>query len=275
MQTEIIAAWISGGCTILAAAIAFGTLAAQGSQNRADNRRALKQAFNEKLYADGVAAARALSNVAGAYMARLYAAQQQVEIAMHARPEAGEAWPPTILFSEFFALRDEFETALLDLIFLIEERLIADRRLEVFKLAFAAKSHEVREAFDAELQWTLMRALPHKFPDGRSAPYDPVAPETLERLKSRIERLAAPLSDCSAFCEDLIIELQNTHLGEVFGARLSHRAPTDPDRIVIKLEEHERVRRWIETTPWEINNRRIEAEVTAKLARQQPGEQER
>lgn len=275
MAVEIAAAWIGGGCTILAAIIAFGTLAVQGHQNREANRQARKQAFNEQLYADGLSAARALSNAVGSYIARLYVAQQQVEIAMHARPEAGESWPPTILFSEFFALRDEFESAVVDLIFLIEERLIADQRLEVFKLAFAAKSYEVRAAFDAELQWTLMRALPHQLPDGRIAPYDPIAPETLERLKSRIDRLVAPLSDCSAFCEDLIIELQNTHLGEVFEARLSHRVPQDPSRIVIKLEEHEKIRQWIETTAWEIDNRRIEAQVSEKMARSQPVQQDK
>jgi hypothetical protein len=272
MTEVILAAWIGGGCTILAATIAFGTLAYQGGQSRAADRLARKQAFNEKLYGDGVAAARTLSSAAGAYMTRLYVAQQQVEIAAHARPERGEAWPPTIRFVEFFALRDAFEDALTDLIFLIEERLIADQRLEIFKLAFAAKAHEVREAFNAELQWTLMRALPHQFPDGRLAPYEPVSPETLERLKSGIDQLAAPLLDCSAFCEDLIVELQNTHLGEVFESRLSHRVPQDPSKLVIKLDDHVKIRQWIRSTPWDLNNRRIEAAVQANLQRPSSGE---
>lgn len=111
----------------------------------------------------------------------------------------------------------------------------------------------------------LADALRHELPDGSLTPYDPVAPETLERLKCGIEQLVAPLSDCGAFCEDLIVELQNTHLGGVFKRRIAHRVPLDSSHKVIRLDDYGELKAWIKTTPWDQNNRRVEADFKAKI----------
>lgn len=262
---EITAAWISGAFTLGAAAIAFGPLTFQmwwqGRQNRAANLGARRQAFNESLYRDGIAAARRLSNAAGSYMTQLYVAQQQIHLAILSHETTGQIRPPSFRYLDLLALDRACSDALTDLVFLIEERLIADHRLSVFKLAFLAKAHDVREAFGANIQWNLMQSLQHQFPDGTLSVYETPSQQAFEQLQFSIAALADPLIDCGAFCEDLIVELQNAHLGEVFDTKLAHREPEDPSRIVLRLDKYEELMAWVETTPWEQKNREIEAQA--------------
>lgn len=272
MTDEILAAWISGGCTIAATIIAFGTLAVQASLNRRADRQARKQAFNEGLYQDGIAAARALSNAAGSFRTQLHVARHAIGVASETYKATGELRPPSVKFPEILALNRSFGEAVSDLVFLIEERRICDQRLEIFKLAILAKAHEVHEAFDIRLIWNLLQGLQHELPDGSLSTYMPLRDKQLENLDQSIRAIDEPLQDCIGFCEDLIVELQNAHLGDLFKAKLVHRVPLDPSRVVLRLDDHEKLMAWIATTPWERNNRRIEAEFKAKLVGSSPGE---
>lgn len=90
--------------------------------------------------------------------------------------------------------------------------------------------------------------------------------QAFEDLKKGFATATDPLSDCAAFCEDLIVELQNVHLGDVFNTKLAHRVPGDPSRVVLRLDDHESLAAWLETTPWEQNNKLVEARFAASLS---------
>jgi len=269
MSPEVIAAWISGGFTLTAATIAFGTLAFQGCQNREASRQAQKQAFKEELYRDGIAAARALSNAAGSYMNTLISMREAIGLASEAYKANGAIRPPSTRYTELLEQHQCFSSAFIDLVFLIEERLICDHRLEVFKRAFQAKSYEIESAFHTAFLWQMMRALQHELPNGMLSEYVPLSLTELENLSESVNEITDPLSDCIAFCEDLIVELQNAHLGDVFKRRIAHRVPLDPSRKVIRLDDYDKLKAWIETTEWEKNNRRVEAEFKAKMLKGQ------
>ena len=74
-----------------------------------------------------------------------------------------------------------------------------------------------------------------------------------------------PLYDLTSFANDLILELQNLHLGDVFGERNDHRVPLDPRKTVLRIDRHEEIAKWLEETPWEAENRKVEARVRAGL----------
>lgn len=265
MSPEVAAAWIGGGCTLLAAAIAFGTLAVQGHQNRKADQRARKQAFNEGLYRDGIAAARAVSNAAGSLMTTLYSTRDAIGVASEAYGIDGTIQAPSTRFPELQALHQAFSEAVTDLVFLIEERRICDRRLEIFKLAFLAKAHDVTMVFHTAILWHMFRALQHELPGGALSGYVPLSSHDFENLSQSINEIGDILGECSAFCDDLIVELQNAHLGDVFEHRVDHRVPLDPSRVVIRLDDYDKLMAWIETTPWEKNNQGIEADFKAKM----------
>lgn len=265
MSPEVAAAWISGGLTFAAGLIAFGTLTYQGRQNRSADRQARKQAFKEGLYRDGIAAARALSDAAGSYMTTLYSTRDAIGLASEAFRANGDIRAPSTRYTQLFELHQAFSTTVIELVFLIEERVICDDRLEIFKCAFQAKSYEVESAFHTAFLWQMMRALQHKLPNGMLSEYVPLNLTELENLGESVNALTEPLSDCIAFCQDLIVELQNAHLGDVFERRVAHRVPLDPSRKVIRLEDYDDLKAWIGTTPWEKNNRRVEAEFKAKM----------
>lgn len=264
-SVEIVAAWIGGGCTIFAAAIAFGTLAAQGHQNRKADQRARKQAFNESLYADGIAAARAMSNASNDFMAKLYVAQQQIGFAILVHQTSGETRPPSVRYPEFLALQKQFNDSLIDLVFLLEERRIADERLDTFKRAFLARAHDAEQAFSPDLQSKLMRSLEHVLSDGTVIPYAVPAEQTYGEIEKLINPLANALHDCTAFSEDLIIGLQNALLGDVFGRKVRYRTPGDPAAIVLDLDNVDKVESWIAGSAWERRNREAEAKFAASL----------
>lgn len=273
---EIQAAWISGWFTLSAAGLAFGLLACQmwwqGRQNRAADRMARRQAFNEALYVDGVAAARALSNVANSFFVQLISAQEQINLAIKLHKAIGAVRPPATRYADLLAIEKSFGGAVNDLVFLLEERRISDERLEVLKQAFLAKAYDVQKAFRPEFQWHLLTALPQELPNGTPINYAPLDEPSFEDLKKGFAAVIVPLSDCVAFCEDLIVELQNVHLGDVFETKLPHRVPPDPSRVVLRLDDHESLAAWIETTPWERNNKEAEARFEASLLERSRGE---
>lgn len=263
-------AWVSGWFTVGAAVLGFGPVAYQiwwqGRQNRKAEDAARKQQFNEELYRDGVAAARRLANTSSSFNTALYILTNQLELAILIAQKHDEAVrPPDKRYPEFLELNRQFSDTLIDLVFLIEERLIADQRLEIFRLALLSKAHDVQSRFDGELQWAMLGAMQHQLPDGTLSAYTVPTDEQFARLKAMFAELQDPLHDCTAFANDLIVELQNTLLGDAFGTRLNHRVALDPDKKVLRLEDFDELMEWVDSTPWGERNRQVEEQTKSEL----------
>lgn len=217
---SITAAYISGGFTLVAAALAFGPVAfqiwRQGKLNREAASDALQTSFKTELYRDGVRAARKLSNVTSSFIGFLRAAEVHVSVASLSKA-SGHNYPlPSSRYVQALKLNEELADAILDLMFLVEERRVFDPKLLIFRDALSAAWHEFRGAFGPDMQKALMRALPTEAPGGEMFPYDPPNQEQLATIKQHINHACDPLTDLSSYTEDFIVELQNVLLGETF-----------------------------------------------------------
>lgn len=266
----ITAAYISGSFTLFAAVVAFGPVAfqlwRQGALNRAASIDAEKAKFKSELYADGVRAARAVSNAASEYHGYLRAAQFQVEIASLASKEGYPPQLPTSRFPDLISFQRTCSDKILELVFLIEERRVLNPKLIIFRDALNVASYELQQAFDQEAQLSLMKAFPTQLPDGQIYPYSPPSDDELRQLGIVVEKMTDALSDFTSYAEDFIVELQNLLLSDVFGHVVEHRQPLDPSRRVIRLADYEELRRWIATTPWGLECSRIEQQTLNQIA---------
>lgn len=271
----ILSAYISGGFTLAAAVLAFGPVAfqiwRQGKLNREAAREEMQKSFKQDLYRDGVRAARQLSNAISGLHGFLRAAEVNIEVASLSA-SAGQQYPlPSSRYIDALKLNQQMADAILDVIFLIEERRVFDPRLLVFRDALGAAWHEFRAAFGPDLQHALMQALPTEAPNGELYPYNPPDQERLATIKRLINDACDPLSDISSYSEDLIVELQNVLLGETFGNVVEHRKPLDPKRRVIRLADYDELQAWLATTPWGLECASIDQRVKAQLAEKDAG----
>lgn len=266
----IAAAYISGAFTVSAAILAFGPVAFQIWRQGKLNREAAIEAdisrFKTELYRDGVQVARALSDAASGFNGHLRSAEVQVTIASLAARDGHPVPLPSNRFPEIMRFNREVSDALLQLVYLVEERRIFDPRLLIFRDALNTASHELREAFGRDAQWSLMQAMPTELPNGQLHPYTPLGEEPLSKFKRVIDGMTEALSDISMYAGDFIVELQNVLLGEIFGNEVAHREPLDPERRVIRLEDHDELKKWIEGTPWGKECARIEERVRQQIA---------
>ena len=211
-----------------------------------------------------MSSARALSNAAIRFTSRLSVVRVQISVGILGQ-KAGEAWPPQTRYSDILELSEALIAAFSDLVFLLEERRIADHRLEIFKRAFLAKLYDIRAAFSSELQSELLRCLVLEGPDGSPLPYVPPNEQLVSSLDRRLNELAKHLDDCGAFCEDLIDALQNIHLSKVYGQKLKHRTPVDPTAIALDLDKVDKVEAWIAASAWNLRNEETEARYRISL----------
>ena len=262
-------AWITGWFTLAAAAIAFGPVAyqiwSQGRQNRLERKVSRKQAFNEELYRDGVAAARRLASTSTSLTTAFALVQSQVALAITFEKEVGGVRPPEAMYPELLALNSDLQDSVFDLVLLLEERLIAEPGLEVFRKAFLANAYDIRNCFDREFQWSLVTSLPHRLPTGELSKYQVPTDESQAKLESKIAEIIETLADCTAFANDLILELQNVHLGDTFGRREDYRVPLDDRKIVLRLDRQEQIQIWVDDSPWGKECDAIEAETRKRL----------
>ncbi len=268
----IIASIISGLFTIAAATIAFGPVAfqirKQGQLNRDAATEAERNKFKSDLYSEGVRAARGLSNAASAFHGFLRAAQVQVEVAYLAHKEGLSPQLPSSRFPDVLRFQKECSDRILEVIFLIEERRILNPKLVIFRDALHVASHDLQLAFGREAQHSLMKAFPTEIAEGQIFPY--TVPNDVEMgvFRITIDSMTDALSDLSSYSEDLIVELQNLLLSDVFGHIVAYRIPLDPTRRVIRISDYEELKRWIAATPWGIECARVERETLAIISDQ-------
>jgi hypothetical protein len=113
----------------------------------------------------------------------------------------------------------------------------------------------------------VMPSLPVDNPQGGVFPYTPPSPAGFATIHGLTNRFIDSLGDATAYADDLLIELQNLLLGDLFKAKLRPRTPIDPAKRAVTLDKAEALEAWFrETTEWGAQAAQVEAATRARFA---------
>lgn len=174
---------------------------------------------------------------------------------------------------KFMNLNTELSEKVSKLTRVLEQYEIIQPNLSLFRIAFNATLHDIRNSSNT-LFSLYLRMLPTDIPENMRGQIgqDVVVPEMpTEAQASELARLSevyeGHVHDLGGFIFDFQVEAQNNLLGDLFGNRVSRRRPADPDVVVVSTETPEEVEvlrmHFNENTDWGRHQSEIERELRA------------
>jgi hypothetical protein len=269
------AAWIGAGATLIAAAFGFSAIilqiGAQGRQSRkaiADNEaRRIKAA----MYEDALRLCRELSDAASNLSNQLLSMYIYFDWVVRASEEGRPYDIPSARFKNISAVHTDFSNAVVKVMFLIENRLIIDPRLTIFRTAFTSTLHDTSDIMYQKFIPNLMPALPVDNPDGGVFPYNWPSTAQIAIIKADAQNMIDALGDASAYSDDLLFELQNLLLGDLFESRLKARQPPDPSKRAITLQNAGALEAWFRAnSAWGRQAEAVEEEARRRFQSGEP-----
>ena len=270
LDNETRAAIISACATLLAALAGFGavvlSIQSQGTQSRAAIVEKERRKLKDKMYEDAVLICRSVADTAIYLSNMLRTMIAHLEIGSQAQV-AGMSFPiPPTRFPKLLASYASFSAETLRFIFLVENRLIIDPRLIVFRTAFNTVLHDTRDLMYSKFPLHVMPTLPTDGANGSLLPYNAPTVEDAATVTGFAEQFIDSLTDGIMYTEDFIVEMQNLLLGDLFGTRLSRRQPVDPSKKVIRLDQADSLEAWFRReTPWGKEWQQVEADTRARF----------
>lgn len=269
LDVGIKAALISAVSTLMAAFFGFGAviiqIRAQGSQARRTIVDTEKRKLKAAIYEDALLVCRAMSDVAIELSTALRIMDVQLRMVDSAVRTGTRYVLPSTRWPFLAAKYERFTDATIKVVFLIENRRIIDPRLLIFRTALSTVLHDTRQLMFSGLYRHLLQALPVDGPEGGVLPYPPPKLAEINTIKILSDKMLDALGDGTAYSEDLMVELQNLLLGDLFGHKLLPRNPLDPTKKVVTLEQADELEKWfVSSTPWGEMKTATEKEVRRK-----------
>lgn len=273
LDPEVKSALISAFSTVLVGAIGFGGLflqmRSQGHQSReaiAENeRRRLKAA----IYEDAVTICRKVADTSIELSNALRIMMLQIQYAAEAQANGQPFNLPAARYPTLLKLNADFSNALMKFIFLVEDRRVVDPRILVFRTGMSVVLHDTREMMAGRFLRNVIESIPTPMPDGSIFPYTPPTVESAAAVRGLCEQFIDSLNDATMYTEDFLVEMQNYLLGDLFGKRVAHRKPLNPQKKVITLEDSAELETWFATsTAWGQAMSQIEAKTAAQYKSQ-------
>lgn len=274
LSSEVKAASVGGIATLIAASLGFGAIVLQMSRQGAHSRATLLEAearkFKAEMYREGVAAARDMHDSAIEFSTALRLLNVGIAVAANAGTEGRPVPAPIARYPEIAALFQAHHSSLIRLMGLIEERQIIDPRIIIFRDVLSSAGHLSRKLFYEHFTAAVMQLIPINNPanDG-ILPYRTPTSGDSAAASHVISQMLEVLSDIGCVSDDLIVDLQNVLLGDLFQTKVHHRQPLDPSHQVITLDRHEELQAFLESTDWGTKRRQLEDEVRASLTAKQ------
>lgn len=265
------AAKLTVGGTFAAALLALvgigWQLRSQAKQSRdaiAENeRRKLKAA----MYEDAIAVIRGLADASIELSTPILIMSQEVRAVAEAAA-AGHQFPlPHARVPDLMAKWSAFSEAAIRFIFLVEDRRFIDPRLLVFRSAINSVLYDARELMNGPLFPKIVDLLPLQAPSGEMLPYTAPSLSAAEEFRALSVPFLAALNDATTYTEDFSVEMQNLLVADLFGRKVTHRAPIDPASKVISLDRYQELEAWFNnSTPWGQKCAQIDAETRQRFA---------
>jgi len=271
MDSTLRAGFVQAAAALFAAIFGFGgviiTIIMQGRQSRravAENER---RRIRAAMYEDAVGICRELADTSIELSNALRMMALQLLAASQAAEHGQQITLPDARFPALLASYGRFSDATIKAIILIETRRIVDPRLIVFRSALSVVLHDTRKIVHGEFAAWVMPNIPTDNPAGGVFPYQ--APTTVRagQISQLCQRVIDSLGDATAYSEDLLVELQNLLLGDLFKSPVPARTPIDRAKRAVTLAQSEELEGWFRTTTdWGRELNRIEAEAIANFA---------
>lgn len=245
---ETKAAIIGGISTIIAATAGAAVVMYQiGSQAKSTNKSLLESEvlrLKTEFYADVQKVCADYVEIASQYTGKIVLAGQQILIAARSKADDKPYNDPKARVAEIQALHYALNTAVLNVVFLIERRQFIEPRILVFRSALSSAFHDVGTVFTEKLFIALMHTLPTDRPAGGVFEYSPPDAVTAEAIWHEILGHIDAVGLITAYVADFVVEMQNLMMEPLFKKRVPHRVPIDPGCKVITvanadgLEDH-------------------------------------
>lgn len=245
---------LGGLFTLAAAGIGFGAVGfqinRQGKLSRLETRETERRHFKRELYRDGVKVARSLADASQEYLSYLLKLRLEIKVATGMAQADRPFALPTCRFLEVLEKQSALGSAAAKFAYLIEQRRIIDPRIVIFRDAVSERMHTFSNDHPRNMAETIMVGLPVDNPLGGTFPYEPPGKDRIAEIDKVVDHLVTVLCDLTAYCDDFVVEMQNTLLGDVFNAKVTKRVPVDPARRAICLEDFEDLQAWLSQSKW-------------------------
>jgi hypothetical protein len=255
MKAALISGVIGSVTTLMAALFGFGAIIFQMREQGRQSRQAIAENERRKLkasmYEDALLVSRAMSDFAIELSTKLRMMEVQLRAVDRAIKEGNRYLLPSTRLPLLSSIYSQFADAAIKVVFLIENRRIIEPRLLIFRIAISAVLHDITRLMFSDLHVLLLPALPIDGPGGDVLPYTPPHLAEISAIQILNERLLDSLGDAIAYSEDLLVELQNLLLGDLFERSLPPRCPLNPAKKVITLEKSGELEKWFRSsTEW-------------------------
>lgn len=231
----------------------------QGDQNRENIAEVERRRIKAQMYGEAERICSEFADVSGEFTAKMISSGQ--EILMAARANASEAsYPePSARLMTLSELRTNLETAVINVIFLVENRRFIEPNIVVFRSALSSALHDLQRNF-AEIYFDLaLKSMPMPNPDGGMFDYVPPNIDDAEILWNKTLEIVEFNHELSSYVEDFMIELQNFLVSDLFGKMVPYRQPINSDLKVIRIVDSENLERYfLNETNWGHRIRRNE-----------------
>ena len=242
MPETVVGALIGAGGTLLAAFIGIAAIIVQmgrqGKLNRVSIEESERRRLRSKMYEEVEIASAELAAAVASLASKLVFASQEINVAAQSHNEGRQYPLPRSRIMEIDRCRHEFESALINLIGLIERRQFISPDILVFRTALHSSRHEFQSKYDRQYFRAAMIALPIDLPDASGAhPYGPLSPDLAQSLDKLTMELVDELHTMASYSGDFSIEMQNYLVADLFGTSIEHRRPSNPKFRVVTLKD--------------------------------------
>jgi hypothetical protein len=267
---ETKAAIIQGVSTVAAATLGAWAISKQIRKQAEQSRRQVIQTEGRRLkslfYEEVARTCAAESETNLAYTSWLRQLQMEISLYESCSQKGLVAPGFSKQIPEFLHLQTGIQNGAIEVIFLIERRLIFDPRIDVFRMAINVALHDLREGHH-KLFLALTPVLPADLPDGTRHPGVPPSIYDVAKIVGMIDQQLDAALNLGSWLSDFLVVMQNELLGDVFDAKVPLRVPLNPNDIVITLDKAREVEAYFEDqTDWGANKRRVEQQVKQKYA---------
>lgn len=244
MSPEIAAALIQAGATVLAAGTAAVFVVWQiGKQSKAsidqnrDNRRV---DLKVSLYRESIEHCRDQAAAFAALSSKI-ATFRWTNLAIWLDRDRWKGRPPPAPVTnheELTRLFSDVNSAKIDVVRITEEWQIIDRRLDLFRTAINATSHDLLEVWNDFIRFAANFVPPthdEKFSDYWRRP----EPDECKLLIEKADKITELLWDLAMHFHDFQIEVQNLLLSDLFDGHAPPRQPNDPSIMVLSLDKYD------------------------------------